>query len=139
MVLVRSQRIQNNLFLVNNQGIGVLTIMYNTSIKFPSRPKRMWQASIGTTSQRTLSLYFFLMKEIGDYLVNVATIIEPFQRVRLRMRNSKNTKLLNKKSGGHVSTTSSISNQVANLVLDSAPGVEDHFPLCLVIRRVLGM
>ena len=80
-------------------------------------------------------------KEIRDYFGHliVATIIEPFQRVRLGMRNSTNTKLLNKKSGGHIGATSSINNQVANLILDDAPGVEDYFSLFLVIRRVLCM
>ena len=35
-------------------------------------PKRMWQALVGTTLQRTLSLYFFLIeKEIRDYLVTL--------------------------------------------------------------------
>ena len=53
--------------------------------------------------------------------LNVTTIIEPFQRVRLGMRNSRNTKLLNKESGGHVGATFSINNQVANLVLDGTP------------------
>ena len=80
-------------------------------------------------------------KEIWDYFghLNVATIIEPFQRVRLGIRNSRNTKLLNKRSVGHIGATSSINNKLANLILDCAPGVEDYFSLCLVIRRVLCM
>jgi len=55
------------------------------------------------------------------------------------MRNGRNTKFLSKESGGQIGATSFIDNQVANLVLDGALGVEDHFPLCLVIRRVLSM
>jgi len=50
--------------------------------------------------------------------LNVTTIIEPFQRVRLGIRNSRHTRLLNEECRGHIGVTSSINNQVANLILD---------------------
>ena len=71
--------------------------------------------------------------------LNVATIIEPFERIRLGMSNSRNAKLLNKCGGGHIGVTSSINNQIANLVFYGAPGAKDHVSLSFVIRSVLGV
>ena len=71
--------------------------------------------------------------------LNVAAIIDPLQRIRLGMRNSRNAKLLNKNSGGHIGATTSINDQVAHFVLDGTPGDKEHFSLTLVTRSVLGM
>jgi len=135
--LVRSQRIQNDLFLVNNQGIGVFKpVMYNMYIKFPRSPqKNMASTHRHDITKNIISILLSNGKRntiLFGYL-NVTTIIKPFQRVRIGMRNSRNTKLLNKESGAYVGATAFINDQVANLIFDGAPGVEDHFPLCLLM------
>jgi len=112
--LVRSQRIQNNVFLVNNQGIGVFKpIMYNMPIIWPRSP----QKNVASTHRHNITkniISILLSNEEGKkglyVYLTVTNIIEPFQRGRFGMRNSRNTKLLNKESEGHIGVTSSINN-----------------------------
>ena len=114
--------VQDNLFLINNQGIGVFKpIMHYMPIKLPRLPQKKMISTHKHQITKNI-IYILLSNRKGGRglfgCLNVATIIELFQIVGLGMRNNRNTKLLNKDSGGHVGATSFINSQVTNLILD---------------------